>query len=202
MRLEEILGEIRKGRRWRFNEGPWKSRPDNDCARMMAIAWQDLDSNAFELEPEPEVIEVPRGGKHDYPYKVSKDGYSPSPSVLLWPLSEIDALKIAADKVRGIAPNYQSATESNGLGSKAMSAEEAWEKYEKSVSGDPYWPYEPKREFLDAFTLGQQSQPVVEYVEPDLGHYSTSASPTYDKGYLAGHITGWEAREAAMKGGQ
>lgn len=59
----------------------------------------------WELEPELEVIKVHRKGHT--PWLVSKEGWNCAE--MDWELSEIDDLKIAADKVRGIkdSPEYR-----------------------------------------------------------------------------------------------
>lgn len=142
MKIEEAIPEIRKGRRWRPVgqenwRGPWK--PEED--KVLFSSWRDLDAE-FELEPELEVIKVHRKGHA--PWLVSNKGWNCAE--MDWELSEIDDLKIAADKVRGIkdSPEYRDPTamewyaagvaahEGTRLDSFKKGHRAGWDAYEKA----------------------------------------------------------------------
>jgi hypothetical protein len=178
MKLEQILPEIRKGRRARVHPADkW-----SDLDGVLSHGSRHLECDLWELEPEPEVIQIYDSMCPNTPWEVTKDGFGALGHMR--PHAELDALYAASLRIRGIAP---------------MSAEEAWEKYNPSKQFNQV---SMSHEFRWAFNEGQQSAlPVVEYVAPDISGDSDSASSMYDLGYGDGHRVGWLAHEAAMKGG-
>jgi hypothetical protein len=187
MTLEQILPEIRKGRRARVHPADkW-----SDLDGVLSHGSRHLECDLWELEPEPEVIEIYDSMCPNNPWEVTKDGFGARGCMR--PHAELDALHAASLRIRGIAP---------------MSAEEAWERWPHSTY--PQNKRDAYDRFILAFKLGQQSAlPVVEYEPPIVGMLQAWTDKILSEAMRTSTLEaletmyrdGWLAHEAAMKGG-
>lgn len=238
MTLEEILPEIRKGRRWRVVgqekwRGPVEKLPEGHN-RALAISWLDL-TEEFELEPER--IELEHGAYATY----IPDGFMVHASndfdFFYVSNEEINILHAASLKARGL--DKPQCSECNGTGTvmtqagagmyefdckkcagelidvdyeyvHPTTAEEAWEKYAyQEVISKSHTQYAIlRKQFMDAFAIGQQSAcpREVEYVpikyagaDGTAFMYFKHNKDTY-KAMEAAHRAGWDACLAQLGG--
>jgi hypothetical protein len=207
--LETILPEIRKGRKFRWNDG--QSKPKPFAGFLENWPWSTITGECWELEPDREVIEMrPSIRGREVPdgilieSEVDDDFWA---TLVHIDHTELDRLHAASLRIRGkeIPQDTQQFTgvDPDYVHVKAthMSAEEAWEKYAKEEqyvgnNGVPNSVSETRQLLIHFFQLGQQSTlPVVEYVEPN----PEEIKEAFDK-LEAVYKSGWDNCMAAMKG--
>lgn len=147
MTLEELIPEIRKGKRWRLKgETEWRGPWEAGKCKMLTTHWMDLEED-FEVEPELEVIEVKTLTPDvSQSWTVSKRGWRANWTSTSNPIlchEDIDALHAASLRIRGVPASAKRTYEKWYLNKYKESPQ-----IENSVL---------EAAFIEAYQLGQQS---------------------------------------------